>query len=495
GHRSQDRAPREQRRQHRPSAVQGARPLARRVRAQRDPPRRVRDAGPHGDPQGVRGAAAPQGRAHHGVAAHDRADGRAHRDARRPRRRRALGVVQHLQHAGPRRRRGGGGQARHGREAAGRRRVRVEGGDARGVLVVHRAGADVARRRRPQHAARRRRRRHAAHPQGRGVREERRGAAVRRRARARGVGGDPRHAAHHDRGRRAALDARGRRDQGRLRGDHHGRAPAVRDDERRHPALPGDQRQRLGDQEQVRQPLRLPALAHRRHPARERRDARRQGGRGDGLRRRGQGVRAGAARPGRARGDHRDRPDLRAAGGDGGVPGHHPRGRGGDGGHLHHRHRQQGHHHGRPHAPHEGQGDRGQHRPLRQRDRHGRPEEARRAAREHQAAVRRVRLPRRPLGDDPRRGAAAQPRLRHRPPELRDERVVHQPGDGADRALRQRGQVRAQGVRAPQAPRREGRAAAPRQAGREAHPAHPRPGRLHRRPGGRAVQAGDVPLL
>ena len=43
--------------------------------------------------------------------------------------------------------------------------------------------------------------------------------------------------------------------------------------------------------------------------------------------------------------------------------------------HLHHRDRQPEHHHRRPHGADEGQGDRRQHRPLRQRDRHGRPEE------------------------------------------------------------------------------------------------------------------------
>ncbi|CAA9320562.1 MAG: Adenosylhomocysteinase, partial [uncultured Gemmatimonadaceae bacterium] len=494
GHRSRDRA-RRAAEHHRPPPVQGARPVARRVRAQRDPPGRVRDARPHGDPPRVRGQAAAQGREDHGLAAHDRADRRAHRDARRPRRRRALGVVQHLLDPGPRGRRGGRGAHRHRRAPRRDPGVRLEGGDARGVLVVHRAGADVARRHGPEHAARRRRRRDAPHPQGRRVREDRGHPAVQPRAGRRGVGRDPRHPAHDHRRRRAALDARRRRDQGRERGDHHRRAPPVRDDERRHPALPGDQRQRLGDEVEVRQPVRLPPLAHRRHPARERRDARRQGGGGDGLRRRGQGVRAGVPRPGRARGDHRDRPDLRAAGGDGGVPGHDARGRGRDGRHLHHRHRQQEHHHRRPHGPHEGQGHRRQHRPLRQRDRHGRPQEARRQARQHQAAVRRVRLPRRPLGDDPRRGAPAQPGLRHRPPELRDERVVHQPGDGADRAVRQRGQVREEGVRAPQAPRREGRPPAPRQARREAHQAHRGPGRLHRRAGGGAVQAGGVPLL
>ena len=48
----------------------------------------------------------------------------------------------------------------------------------------------------------------------------------------------------------------------------------------------------------------------------------------------------------------------------------------GDGRHLRHRHRQPRHHHGRPHEPDEAPGDRGQHRPLRQRDRHGRAREA-----------------------------------------------------------------------------------------------------------------------
>ena len=42
------------------------------------------------------------------------------------------------------------------------------------------------------------------------------------------------------------------------------------------PAVPGDQRQRLGHQVEVRQPLRLPPLARRRHQPRRRRDARRQ---------------------------------------------------------------------------------------------------------------------------------------------------------------------------------------------------------------------------
>ena len=77
---------------------------------------------------------------------------------------------------------------------------------------------------------------------------------------------------------------------------------------------------------------------------------------------------------------HRDRPDLRAAGGDGGLPGRDARGRRRDRRHLHHRDRQQGHHHRRPHGADEAPGDRRQHRPLRQRDRHGRPRRSCRAS-------------------------------------------------------------------------------------------------------------------
>ena len=60
--------------------------------------------------------------------------------------------------------------------------------------------------------------------------------------------------------------------------------------------------------------------------------------------------------------------------------------------------RQQGHHHRRAHGADEAPGDRRQHRPLRQRDRHGRPGQRRPAssARHDQAAGRRVDVPRRP---------------------------------------------------------------------------------------------------
>ena len=73
-----------------------------------------------------------------------------------------------------------------------------------------------------------------------------------------------------------------------------------------------------------------------------------------------------------------------------------------------------------------------------------------------QAAGRRGRLSRRQAADRAGQGTAGQSRLRHRPPELRDERLVHQPGARADRAVDQSRQVREQGLRIAQAPRREG---------------------------------------
>ena len=123
----------------------------------------------------------------------------------------------------------------------------------------------------------------------------------------------------------AALDERGRRDPGRHRGDDDRRPPPLPARRDRRPALPGDQRQRLGHQVEVRQPLRLPPLAGRRHQPRHRRDDRRQGRRDLRLRRRRQGLRLLAARPGRPGDRHRDRPDLRPAGGDGGLRGAHAR--------------------------------------------------------------------------------------------------------------------------------------------------------------------------
>ena len=71
----------------------------------------------------------------------------------------------------------------------------------------------------------------------------------------------------------------------------------------------------------------------------------------------------------------RGRPDLRAAGGDGRVRGGAAGRCGGQRRHLHHHDRQQGRDPHRAHARDEGHGDRRQHRPLRQRDPGGQPEE------------------------------------------------------------------------------------------------------------------------
>ena len=54
------------------------------------------------------------------------------------------------------------------------------------------------------------------------------------------------------------------------------------------------------------------------------------------------------------------------------------------------------------------------------------------------------------------RGAAPQPGLRHRPPQLRHVEQLHQPDHRPDRAGRTRRPVREEGLHAAQAPRREG---------------------------------------
>ena len=95
----------------------------------------------------------------------------------------------------------------------------------------------------------------------------------------------------------------------------------------------------------------------------------------------------------------------------------------------------------------------------------------------------------------PVRGPAAQPGQRDRAPELRHERLVHQPDDRADRALHPHRQLPDRRARAAEAPRREGRAPARRGARREAHRAQPRAGGLHRRAGRGPVQARPLPLL
>ena len=96
--------------------------VARRVGPQGNPPRRARDARPDGRARPLQGQQAARRRPRHGQPAHDHSDRRADRDARRARRRRALGVVQHLLDAGSRRR---GGRRRPARDRRHRRRIRA----------------------------------------------------------------------------------------------------------------------------------------------------------------------------------------------------------------------------------------------------------------------------------------------------------------------------------------------------------------------------------
>ena len=180
--------------------------------------------------------------------------------------------------------------------------------------------------RRPEHDPRRRWRRHDARAQGRRVREGRRGARPDRGVEPR-AGDRARPAAALAEERPVEVDPHGGQHQGRHRGDDDRREAPLQDGREGRAAVPGDQRQRLGHQVEVRQPLRLPSLAGRRDLPGDRRDARRQDRGRVRLRRRRQGMRAVAARPGRPRDRHRDRSDQRPAGGDGGSAGAADRGR------------------------------------------------------------------------------------------------------------------------------------------------------------------------
>ena len=80
----------------------------------------------------------------------------------------------------------------------------------------------------------------------------------------------------------------------------------------------------------------------------------------------------------------------------------------------------------------------------------------------HQAPGRRVGLPRRPRRDRAVRGPAAEPGQRHRPPQLRDVELLHQPDDRPDRAVHPDRGLPRRRLHPAQAPRREGGPAPPR---------------------------------
>ena len=291
---------------------------------------------------------------------------------------------------------------------------------------------------RPEHDPRRRRRRHAARPQGR--------ASSSRPAPCPST--DPSDSEEYA----VVLDVLRRS----LVEEHHPldrrSPPASRASPRRPPpactastrcagrlaALPGHQRQRLGDQEQVRQQVRLPPLAHRRHQPRHRRPHRRQGRGRLRLRRRRQGLRRVAARPGRARHRHRDRPHLRAAGGHGRLPGRHASRTSSRRADIFitatgcydvitAEHMAQMKH--QAIVGNIGHFDN-------EIDMAG-PRRARRAssASTIKPQVDEWRFPDGHTDHRAVRGPPAEPRQRHRPPVVRDEQLVHQPGAGPDRAV------------------------------------------------------------
>jgi hypothetical protein len=204
--------------------------------------------------------------------------------------------------------------------------------------------------------------------------------------------------------------------------------------------FPCDQRQRLGHQVEVRQPLRLPRVAVRRHQARDRRDGRRQGRRGRRLRRRRQGL---APTPLRGLGARVLVTEIdpicalqAAMEGFEVVTMEHGRA---DGRHLRHRHRLLRRHPLEHMLAMKDEAILCQHRPLRQRD-PGRVARGQQGdqGREHQAAGRSVHLPQRQAHHAARPRPPGEPRLRHRPPVVRDVELVHQPDHRADGAVGQR---------------------------------------------------------
>ncbi len=109
--------------------------------------------------------------------------------------------------------------------------------------------------------------------------------------------------------------------------------------------------------------------------------------------------------------------------------------------------------------------------------------------------VRRVELPRRPQRDDARRGAPAEPRLRDRPPELRDVGVVHQPGDRADRAVTKNDEYEKKVYMLPKQLDEKVARLHLDKLGVKLTKLSRGAGRVHRRAGRGPVQAGPLPLL
>ena len=94
-----------------------------------------------------------------------------------------------------------------------------------------------------------------------------------------------------------------------------------------------------------------------------------------------------------------------------------------------------------------------------------------------------------------RRRPPRQPRLRHRPPELRDEQQLRQPDAGSDRSLEEQGHLQDRRLHPSQEAGRRGRAPAPREDRRQADDTFAEAGRIPRRLAGRSLQARALPVL
>src|SRR6202142_2923319 len=145
----------------------------------------------------------------------------------------------------------------------------------------------------------------------------------------------------------------------------------------------------------------------------------------------------------RGLGGHRDWPDPRSAGRDGGLPGGDSRGDGPPRGHLRHGDGMRKRDPPRAHARDEGPGDLVQHRALRLRNRRGLArEESRDQGSEHQAPGRSVRLPGRQASHAPCARPAGQPRVRQRSPVVCHVVQFFEPDDRANRALAKPQEIR-----------------------------------------------------
>ena len=183
--------------------------------------------------------------ADHGQPAHDDSDGRADRNARRARRRRALGVVQHLLDAGSCRRGGRRRPPRDGRHAANPKGIPVFAWKGETLEEYWWCTSEALDG--PMTPARRRSSMTAATPRcwcTRASNSKRPGKvpAFKPDERSRRVGRHPRPAARPIEGAPALVEDRQRR-SGRLRRDDNRRASPLSDGGSRQAALPCHQRQ------------------------------------------------------------------------------------------------------------------------------------------------------------------------------------------------------------------------------------------------------------